>query len=139
MSNFKRRLEQLRWKYGLTQEPEEPVTVSQEMWEERLVHKTTSIVLSEEETAVLRRGLNFAVCPRKVPRSDFIASIECVITACSAEEKVHVRRKASAALNSARSHRTNLSRGETDAIKKLREFEDIVILPSDKGKETSWP
>jgi hypothetical protein len=129
-ARFDGKFKRLRLLHGRIDEPNDPV------WEERLVHNASGIPLGENELAVLKKGLNFAICPRSVPKSDLIASVESAIISRTSEEKAYVRRKASAALNHARVPKSNLSFEETKALKSLRDRNDIVILPADKGKAT---
>ena len=127
---FATRLNRLRTLHGRTTEP------SDALWEDRLVHNASSVTLGVHELSVLKKGLNFAVCPMVIPKTDFIASVESAIASCTPEDKAFVRKKASTALNQARIPKCNLSSDETKALKRLREEEAIIILPADKGKAT---
>lgn len=135
---FESRLNRLRILHGQRDEPSvgQRDAPSVDLWEERLVHNASSATLDEQELSVLRKGLNYAVCPRSVPKSDLIASVESAIVSCTNEEKAFVRRKAAAALEKARVPQPNLTSEENEALKRLREREDVIILPADKGKAT---
>ncbi len=100
------------------------------------VNNLSSTTLTTEEYQVLEKGLNFALAPKQIPFSDFIASVESAIDGCSVEDKGFVRRRVSAILKRARRPKSNFSASELSALKSLRNNSSIMVMPADKGNVT---
>ena len=92
--------------------------------------------LSDAECRVLRKGLNFVPTPKHVNNVEFITEVEKLITnsRMSQGEANKVRFEVTKALQSFRPSDDNLTAEERRALRQLQEREDLMILPSDKGK-----
>ena len=111
--------------------------ISQDKWDVNL----SKHPLSEPEEAVLRKGLNFAPTTSKLPVVDVIASIECALRECNDVAQAEAVRGKIAGImrrsvNSLPSRRRNITEEESKGLRSLREKEDIVIIPADKGNAT---
>ncbi|XP_076038416.1 uncharacterized protein LOC143023691 [Oratosquilla oratoria] len=103
---------------------------------ERWVSNLSSRPLSEPETKVLSKGLNFNM-QGGVREEEFLAAVETGVNlmTCSEEGKQDTRMRIVGALGRpVRGH--NLTTEETKALTGLRRDRSIVILSSDKGRST---
>jgi hypothetical protein len=85
---------------------------------------------------VLQKGLNFAVTPKSIPTEEFICNIECGISNLGKDEAEVIRQEAAHILRRSKPPKSNITKEERDALKKLKEKDDIVVLKSDKGNNT---
>ena len=95
--------------------------------------------LTEKENNVLQKGLNFAVPPKHVPRTEIVASVETAIRRTKQlDEETAERTRATiaSAIRRAKQPQQNLDKGEKQAIASLRKNDDIIILPAHKGNAT---
>ena len=100
------------------------------------VRNLSSRILSEDETHVLQKGLNFAVTPKFIPKLDIISEIEDGISSLSVADKELVRAEVVKTLTTIRHTKPNISRGEMKALKKLKNDDSITIVKADKGNCT---
>ena len=102
-------------------------------WVVNLADKT----LTNAQTQVLKKGLNYCVTPDRIPVKEIIASTE---TACQQIKNKTVvnslRTEVTKALKNAKPPKSNLSKDERIALKELSKDNDIVIVPADKGRST---
>ena len=112
--------------------PEQHQGINQETWVVNLSSRT----LTDAEERVLRRGLNFAPAPRKIPTMDIAAAIEAVARRMVNEEAADLRGSVRNILKKAKLPPPNLQKDERAAIKALKEDKNITILPADKGNAT---
>ena len=96
-----------------------------------LAHKE----LTEQQTQVLAKGLNYNKTDAK--KLDFIADLESALknTELTEETKNNIRHQVTTNLL----HLNNpidLTKQEREALEDLKKDDDIVILPSDKGRVT---
>ncbi|XP_041471892.1 uncharacterized protein LOC121421288 [Lytechinus variegatus] len=99
-----------------------------------VVVNLSSRVLTSDETALLSKGLNFAIAPKRIPAVEIIAKIESSIRCRYAETIGSVRREVNAILASAKPPKSNVTPGMHKALKALKEESTIMILPADKGR-----
>ena len=95
--------------------------------------------LHNDETALLSRGLNFSVAPRKMPTEEIIASTESLARHLDRSEPgrgTFLRRHVQKCLEESKQPTSNLPRNEMKALTMLAKDQSIVILPSDKGRAT---
>ena len=92
--------------------------------------------LTDTETRVLARGLNFAISPDKVPVEDFIIATESACQKLPSEERPALRAEIAGVLRSAKPPKPNISKEERQALGVLAKEKDILILPADKGRCT---
>ena len=93
-------------------------------------------VLSAEEHNVLKKGLGFAIAPKRIPIDSIICNIENAIQTLPEDAKEEVRQDCAVILRKSKPPKDNLSGGEQLAISNLRNNEDIVVLKADKGGAT---
>nr|XP_022903159.1 uncharacterized protein LOC111415639 [Onthophagus taurus] len=103
---------------------------------ETVVIKRSSVPLTEEETKVLVKGLNYAVAPKKFPKEEIICEVEAVIRRIPAVKAEEVRQDIARVLKTATPPKSNLTMNERRALRTIREKPDIIILPTDKGNAT---
>ncbi len=89
--------------------------------------------LSEMETSVLQRGLQFSVTPKDLPIAAIVSEVENGCSRLREHEKTLIRAQVSNILLSSRKPRPNLSRDEMAAVRALKEDDSLVILNADKG------
>lgn len=92
--------------------------------------------LNPSESQVLSKGLNFAATQHTVNILDFITGIESAVPQLSEETADRFRCEASVALSNIKPAKPNISKNEHLAIKKLKNDDNIKILPADKGNAT---
>ncbi|KAG8237323.1 hypothetical protein J437_LFUL014488, partial [Ladona fulva] len=92
--------------------------------------------LDEDMKSVLSKGLNFVPTPKNIPYKDFIGGIEGAVRKLTLEVAEEVRNEVSMALKRAVQPKANLTRGEREALNKLRRNTSLVVLPADKGNAT---
>ena len=102
------------------------------------VKNISDTVLTDGETKLLSKGLNFSVTPRNIPNKDLIASIEMASSHLPQDEARILCSRAASIIKNARPPNSNISKEESQAIKSLKEKtkEDIIILNADKGNCT---
>lgn len=93
--------------------------------------------LTDTESSVLSRGLNFVITPKHIPHEDFILATEL---AC---EKIPYRGQKAALWNNiagilklAKLPPRNITLLESKVINSLSKNKNITILPADKGRTT---
>lgn len=92
--------------------------------------------LDDDELQVLAKGLNFAMNHTKKDVLNFVAAVETGISDIrdiTQNEKIALRQRVVASVHSAQQTK-NLQNNEKAALKRLKEDESIVVVPSDKGK-----
>jgi hypothetical protein len=92
--------------------------------------------LKNEEVNILKKGLGFSIAPKTVPIENIICSVEDSIKNLSDEDKNAIRQDCALVLKKAKPPKSNISKMEHEAIKNLRNNENIVILKADKGGAT---
>ena len=103
---------------------------------ERWVINRSSYTLKPSEKSLLERGLNFAVSPDNVPVRDYVTAIEkaCKLVGPTSETAQIIRSDCTKILKSAVPPPSNITRDERRSLKTLRNNNDIMILPADKGR-----
>ena len=92
--------------------------------------------LTTDETSVLRKGLNFAVTPSKVPTDEYVIAIEsaCRILGPDTKEAETLRADCVRIIKNAPNPRPNLPRNERMALDNLAKDNNVTIVPADKGR-----
>ena len=92
--------------------------------------------LTPDETSVLRKGLNFAVTPNKIPFNDYIIGIEsaCRSIGPDTKEAETLRADCVRILKNSPTPQPNLPKVERTALSNLAKDKDITIVPADKGR-----
>ena len=108
-------------------------TLPKQKW----VVNMSSKKLTQSQNAVLEKGFNFAITPKFIPKLDIISGVEAGLRAVRDDAAVHIARsKVSEVLKSAKPPQRNITQEEEEALKKLKQDENIVILKADKGNST---
>lgn len=92
--------------------------------------------LTPDESAILSKGLNFAVAPKRVPATEIIAKVESCVRTLDAETVATVRKDVNAILTAAEPPKSNITSGMRKALKSLKDDSSVTILPADKGRAT---
>ena len=92
--------------------------------------------LDQDQTEALKKGLNFAPAPEKVPVTQIISSVEKGLRNIPPQVAAKARKQISHLMVKSRIPPTNLQPNLRKALKTLRENKDIIILPADKGRAT---
>ena len=93
-------------------------------------------VLSKDQESLLKKGLNFAPTPEKVPTEEMIVVTE---EACSMVPPPQAEALPSEVVSAIRAHKiteSNITISERKALKELQKEIDILVLPADKGRAT---
>ena len=96
----------------------------------------SSQALTDTEENVLRQGLNYAPAPQRIPYMDIAASVEVTARTLDTEEASELRGSVCSILKRAKPPPPNLSNDERRALKTLKQDQDVVFLPADKGNIT---
>ena len=92
--------------------------------------------LTNIETDLLAKDLNFSVTSKTLPNKDIIATKEDAVKDLEKEEADTIRAKVSLTLQNSKSRKDNLSKDERKALKELQSDTSIVTLPADTGRST---
>ena len=92
--------------------------------------------LTDAQTGVLAKGLNFAVTPEKVPVTDFIVATEKIAWRLQEGEAEQLRSEVTGVLKNAKPPKSNISKNERVALTSIKKDKDIIVLPADKGRAT---
>ena len=93
----------------------------------------SSRTLSDAETTLLKKGLNFAVTPTNIRTTEIIAKVETTIRPLDTEQADTVRRTVNNVLQKAVPPKPNITAEMRNALKSLKQDHSIMILPADKG------
>ncbi|XP_046998204.1 uncharacterized protein LOC124613537 [Schistocerca americana] len=102
----------------------------------RTVVNLSSHTLSEATSAILAKGMNFAVAPKRVPKEDIIESVEASVRHLPQAEAEKIRHETVRVLNKAKPPKQNINAEEYRAIKELRDNPHLVVVQADKGNAT---
>ncbi|XP_039309096.1 uncharacterized protein LOC120358569 [Solenopsis invicta] len=97
------------------------------------VKNLNSHVLSPSKVSLLSKGHNFAVTPTSIPTEEIISQIETAIFCLPPEASNDIRQRAVNILRKAKPPSQNISRKERLALRNLKQNNNILILPADKG------
>ena len=92
--------------------------------------------LTEDETSLLKKGLNFAITPITVPINDYVIGIESACKLLGYESKLaeSLRSECVKTIKTAKMPHPNISKGQCKALHTLAKDNNITILPADKGR-----
>ncbi|XP_068748853.1 uncharacterized protein [Montipora capricornis] len=92
-------------------------------------------ILSDPELSVLKKGLNFAVTPRRVPIVDIVTVTESACRQLNNSDSINLTAKVLNLLeHNDKVKDQNVSDEERKAIDDLKKDDSIMILPADKGR-----
>ena len=103
------------------------------------VRNISSRPLDKTETHVLSYGLKHSVTPKRIPTETIVSSVEAVLSRqrdLSESAKDNIRSRIASTVQSASIPDNNLTKDEQQALKRLKNDNNIVILPADKGRVT---
>jgi hypothetical protein len=89
---------------------------------------------TEHEIQLLRKGGGFAITPKEIPYIDYITATEQACRNLAKGEGNCLRAEIIEELSKAKPPKSNLKAEEWKALKKLKDDEEIMVLPADKGK-----
>ncbi|CAH1100638.1 unnamed protein product [Psylliodes chrysocephalus] len=92
--------------------------------------------LTDDETSLLAKGGNFSITPQTIPTEEGITNIEAEIEILPPGVKEEVCSESARIPRKPKLPKSNILRGEKEAIRSLNENEKIIILPFDKGNAT---
>lgn len=104
--------------------------------DDRWVVNLSSRTLDDSQLMVLRKGLNFAPAPSRVPIPRVIAAVEKGLVKLPDDQAEKVRKHMAGVLSRARPPPSNLPPEVLRALRSLRDLDDIFFLPADKGRVT---
>ncbi|CAM9882633.1 unnamed protein product, partial [Heterosigma akashiwo] len=99
--------------------------------------------VTEEQRELLSLGLNFGIAPKRVPLVEYIAAVESVVQQLEGSGDVEAIKTATdikaIALEELRRAvglqiRSTLTPGEKEVLGGLKDDDDILIVPADKGR-----
>ena len=116
-------------------EEKQPVTIeSNQVDKTNWVLNLSSRSLTDAETNLLKKGLNFAITASRVPAAEIIAKVESAIRTLDVETADSMRRSVNNILQKAEPPKTNITREMRTALKSLKEDRSVMILPANKGR-----
>ena len=100
--------------------------------------------LSEDEKRVLARGFKFRPTLKALPVHDIIVATEALIKTAKVDQNVETRLRSKVAkeidrmkaLEKRRPTKQNMTRKEWVAVHKLKQDQDRIIIPADKGDKS---
>ena len=101
----------------------------------RVINKSTR-ELTNIETDLFTKGLNFSLTCKTLPDKDTIATIEVAVKDPEKEETDMIQAKISFRLQNSKYCKDNFSKDARKALKKLESDTSIEILPADKDRST---
>ena len=100
-----------------------------------IVHSTDRN-LDKTTESILTRGLDYAVTPNKVPVEDFVIHAEAAIKTLPPEQSEHIRQETARILRKSKPPAPNITPAQRQALKDLKNDNEILVLPADKGNAT---
>ena len=113
-----------------------PKSTTTPLDQDRIVINLLGEDIDKDTKSVLAKGLNFAPAPRTINYSNYIGAVEPAIRSLPQEISEEVRSQIALVLKKATPPKTNISKGERDALQRLKDNPNIVVLPADKGNAT---
>ena len=107
--------------------------------QDRWVVNLSSRNLSEHEVRVLKKGLNFAPTPTNIAKKDIIAGVETALRQhkhLDDNRAEGIRAAVASVVRRAKTPKQNLSKEERQALRSLKQNDEIIVLPADKGNST---
>ena len=83
---------------------------------------------------LLGKGAGLAITPKAIPVDEYLMATESACKVLSKGEAAALRAEVTETIQQAKVPKSNLNRNEIKAMKELKNDEDIIILPADKGK-----
>lgn len=105
-----------------------------ELDKSRWIMNLSTKELTNDQTKLLSKGMNFSITPKEIPVKEIVSRVENTVKNLEKAESDNIRAKVSLTLQKAKAPIQNLSKAERLSLKQLREDESIVILPADKGR-----
>ena len=109
-----------------------PVLDNHNIW----VRNLSRTPLTDAEERLLAHGQNFAVVPRELPILEYITAIEKSCTQLQQGKTKELRGEIKAILkkiSTSRPNKSNITKEEHQAIRKLKKDENRMVLTADKG------
>ena len=102
------------------------------------VRNISSRPLDRNETRVLSYGQKHSVTPKRIPTEGIVSGVEAAPSRQRklSESTKDIRSRIASTMQSALQDGGNLIKDEQHALKRLKNDEDIVILPADRGRVT---
>ena len=104
--------------------------------QERWVVNKSSKVLDPVSTSLLRKGLNFAITPKRLPTEEIITSTEIACKKLDPQTAASLRSEVARSVQRKKVPTPNVPREEVEALTNLKKDDSIIILPADKGRAT---
>jgi hypothetical protein len=101
--------------------------------DDRKVVNLSNHDLNKEEINILKKGLGFTIAPKTIPVENIVCNIEDNIKNLNEEDKDTIRQDCAMVLRNAKPPKNNINKKDQEAIKNLRNNENIIILRADKG------
>ncbi|XP_072165864.1 uncharacterized protein [Diadema setosum] len=100
---------------------------------EKWVVNLSSRTLSPTENSLLKKGMSFAIAPKRIPAVEIVSRVESTIRTLDAESKESIRKDISTVLQQAKPPKPNITGEMHRALEALKKDRDIIVLPADKG------
>ena len=104
-------------------------TISNSKW----IKNLSDTPLTEAQSRLLAHGPNFSILHKKVPKEEYVASIEHACQKLQEGEAQELRVEIKNILKNAKETRSNITKEEFRAIKELKQDKERIILTADKG------
>ncbi|KAK5640242.1 hypothetical protein RI129_011053 [Pyrocoelia pectoralis] len=100
------------------------------------VHNFSNTNISQDAINILQKGFNFAITPKRIPVENIITNVEIALTTVEQPIADEIRLDIANILKKARPPAQNVTKKELNALKELKNNNDVLILPADKGNAT---
>ena len=104
--------------------------------QKKIVINMSTRPLSNSEESIPALGLYFVPTPTTIPERTIIAETEAVARGLDDESAAKLRSAVQTCLTNPKLPKSNMTKDQWMALKKLEEDKDIVVLPADKGNAT---
>ena len=98
------------------------------------IKNISSIELTPDQEKILKKGGNFAITPTSIPKEDYIVAIEQASKMMSKGEAAAMRAEITEIIRNEKVPESNITKGERRALKELKNNNNIIIAPADKGR-----
>ena len=110
-----------------------PDSSSMEESNPKWVINLSSKPLTKAQRSVLAKGPNFTVSPKHPPNLEYITAIEAACTKLSQQDAEELRADINWVLRDSHSHKSNLTKAQSIALRELKKDRDCIALAADKG------
>ncbi len=107
-----------------------------ELSSDKVIINLTDKQLDPPTISALKKGLNFAVAPNRIPTEKIISGVEAAIRRIPTDTSEEIRQEIATIIRKSKLPKRNVTKQEIQALKELRSDESTTVIPADKGNAT---